>query len=94
MRLTGMQLAEVVCIAIALLNCKLTDFPTLSYYFLYTSCLPNHTNGEVSKRNPKIGVCVTMDSKLYARGGQPVRDQKPHFLLCYCKEPHQHTWTH
>ena len=25
---------------------------------------------------------------LYARGGQPVRDQQPHFLLCYRKEPH------
>jgi len=29
---------------------------------------------------------------VYCRGGQPVRDQKPHFLLCYRKEPH-HTHT-
>jgi len=30
------------------------------------------------------------------QGGQPVRDQEPHFLPCYCKEPHDihgHTWT-
>jgi len=30
------------------------------------------------------------------QGGQPVRDQEPHFLLCYCKEPHhphEHTQT-
>ena len=24
----------------------------------------------------------------YCRGGQPVRDQEPHFLLCYSKVPH------
>jgi len=32
----------------------------------------------------------------YCRGGQPVRDQEPHFLLCYSKEPHHShgsTWT-
>jgi len=29
-------------------------------------------------------------------GGQPVRDQEPHFLLCYSKEPHHvhYTWAH
>jgi len=26
--------------------------------------------------------------KLYTRGGQPVKDQEPHFFLCYTKEPH------
>jgi len=25
---------------------------------------------------------------VYTRGGQPVRDQEPHFLLYYRKEPH------
>ncbi len=41
--------------------------------------------------NYKCRVCF-----LYSRGGQPVREQEPHFLLCYCKEPHHmhgHTWT-
>jgi len=32
-------------------------------------------------------------STLWARGGQPVRDQQPHFLLCYRKDPH-HTRGH
>ena len=27
-----------------------------------------------------------------SRGGQPVRDQGPHFLLCYRKEPHNKTY--
>jgi len=30
---------------------------------------------------------------LYNSGGQPVKDQEPHFLLCYRKEPH-HTHGH
>jgi len=30
---------------------------------------------------------------VYCRGGQPVRDQEPHSLLCYRKEPH-HTHGH
>jgi len=29
----------------------------------------------------------------YTSGGQPVRDQEPHFSLCYRKEPH-HTHGH
>ena len=32
----------------------------------------------------------------YSRAGQLVRDQEPHLLLCYRKEPHHthgHTWT-
>jgi len=33
--------------------------------------------------NTKYNVLI-----LYATGGQPVRDQGPHFLLRYCKEPH------
>jgi len=39
--------------------------------------------------NTKYNVLI-----LYARGGQPTRDQQPHFL-CYRKEPHHtrgHTW--
>jgi len=60
-----------------------------------TQCSVTQPLRLIGKNSFEYGVHLSLDM-VYCRGGQPIRDQERHFLLCYRKEPrhtHGHIWT-